>query len=113
MVILASRKVTKPRRNQLTPYDCAGRQARGRLEQPSGVALEENQWNVAATFFTKALEQDREVPRRDFSCAARFNAGDIAGAKGDLYPALESRPDQPEFVALREEIARAERASPR
>ena len=45
------------------------------------LALEENEWNLAATFFAKALEQDREVRRRDFFLRAPASTPAISQAQ--------------------------------
>ena len=71
------------------------------------LALEESEWNLAAKFFAKALEQDPQSAKTHFLAArARLNAGDLKGAATEIDRALELRPDQPEFLTIRGEIER-------
>jgi len=72
------------------------------------LALEENQWQLAAGFLRRALERDPVSAKTRFLLArALLNDGDVSGAEAEVTEALRLRPGQPEFLALKEEVERA------
>jgi len=72
------------------------------------LALQEERWELAAKFFSKALQQDpREAKTYYLLGQAYFNARDLDKASVALMQALKLRPAQAEFLALREKIEHA------
>jgi Flp pilus assembly protein TadD len=72
------------------------------------LALQEKRWELAARFFTKAVEQDsREAKTYYLLAEAYFNANNFHSAREALSEAIKLKPHQPEFIALREQIRQA------
>jgi tetratricopeptide repeat protein len=72
------------------------------------VALQEERWNLAAQFFTKAVQQDpRDAKTYYLIAQAHFKAGDFRNASLAITQAIKLNPTQPQFHALSEEIQRA------
>ncbi|MEY2527741.1 MAG: hypothetical protein QOE73_2512 [Verrucomicrobiota bacterium] len=69
------------------------------------LALQEKRWDLAAKFFTKALQQDaREAKTYYLLAQAYFNGRDFHDARLALEQAIKLKPGQPEFLALSEKI---------
>jgi tetratricopeptide (TPR) repeat protein len=80
---------------------------KGALNNLGVLALTEEQWSLAADFFARALEQDpRDAKVHYLLAQALFRSGNLEGAHNEIVKALELKPDQPEFTALRDEILR-------
>ena len=78
------------------------------------LALQEERWELAAKFFSKALQQDpREAKTHYLLAQACFNAGNRHDAIIALARALQLRPAQPEFLALKDKIENANSNTPR
>ncbi len=76
------------------------------------LALEESQWQLAAGFLRKALERDPASAKTRFLLArALLNGGDLPGSEVEITEALRLRPAQPEFLALKDEVERAQMSS--
>jgi Tetratricopeptide repeat len=76
------------------------------------VALQENQWTIAANLFRKALEQDPNEAKTYYLLAqADFNGGDLRAAGTAIGAALNLDPSQPDFCDLRDRIEKARTAS--
>ena len=71
------------------------------------LALEEKRWNLAATFFAKALAQNPRDPKTHYLLArACLNGGDARIARDEIGRALDLQPAQPQFIVLQQEIDR-------
>jgi tetratricopeptide (TPR) repeat protein len=76
------------------------------------LALQQNQWRLAANLFSKALEQDPNEAKTYYLLAqADFNAGDIRAACAAITSALRLDPSRPDFCDLRDRIEQARAAS--
>ncbi len=76
------------------------------------LALQENQWTVAANLFRKALEQDPYEAKTYYLLAqADFNGGDLRAACAAIGTALKLDPSRPDFCDLRDRIEQARTAS--
>ena len=76
------------------------------------LALQENQWELAANLFRKALEQDANEAKTYYLLAqADFNGGDIRAACEAIGAALKLDPSRPDFCDLRDRIEQARTAS--
>jgi Flp pilus assembly protein TadD len=72
------------------------------------LALEEGRGQLAAGFFTKALEQDtRDAKTYYLLSRAHLNAGDPENARNEIEQAIKLDPARPEFLALREELTKS------
>jgi len=70
------------------------------------LALNERRWQLAAKFFAGALKVSPNDPKTHFLLArANFELGRYAEANEQLASALRAKPDQPEFIALREKLS--------
>ena len=79
---------------------------KGALNNLGVLELEAGQWQKAARFFTQALEQEPANAKTHYLLArAAAGAGDAETARAEITRALEINPTQPEFVALRDELA--------
>jgi tetratricopeptide (TPR) repeat protein len=71
------------------------------------LALQEKRWEVAAVFFSKALEQDAGNAKSYYLLAeAHFNSGDLPHARNEAAQALKLNPNQSDFRDLLERIER-------
>ena len=71
------------------------------------LALREKRWDLAAKFFSKALEQDSRNAKTHYLLAeAHFNNGDFPNARNEVAQALRLNPDQADFRSLSERIER-------
>jgi lipoprotein NlpI len=69
------------------------------------LAMDESRWKLAAAFLKKSIGIDPDDPKTHYLLAkALLQLDDIAGANDEIDRALELKPDQPEFQALRQEI---------
>ncbi len=69
------------------------------------IALEEQNWEVAERFLLHALPGSSDPAKVWYLLArSRLGAGDLPGATDAIRRALQARPDQPQFLALRAEI---------
>jgi Tfp pilus assembly protein PilF len=74
------------------------------------LALREKRWDLAAKFFSKALEQDSRNGKTYYLLAeAHFNSGDLPRARNEVAQALQLNPDQSDFRSLSERIERTNR----
>ena len=70
------------------------------------LAIEEKRWALAEAFLTRALEIDADNAKTFYLLAeARFQTHNRAGASAAIEHAVRLRPDQPRFLALRDQIA--------
>jgi hypothetical protein len=78
----------------------------GTLNNLGVLALEEERWDVAERFLAIASEAEPEAAKTHYLLArARFEKGDLAGARAALEKALALRSGQKEFLELRDKIA--------
>jgi Tfp pilus assembly protein PilF len=71
------------------------------------LALQEKRWDLAAKFFSKALEQDRRNAKTYYLLAeAHFNSGDLPNATAEIAQAMNLNPVQADFRDLFERIER-------
>ncbi len=78
----------------------------GTLNNLGFLALEEKRWPLAEQFFTTSLETEPEDAKTYYRLAlARFEKGDRAGAQAAIEQALKRRPQQKEFLELRDKLA--------
>jgi tetratricopeptide (TPR) repeat protein len=71
------------------------------------LALQEKRWDIAARFFSKALEQDASNAKSYYLLAeAHFNGGDLPHATTEVVQALKLNPNQSDFRDLFERIER-------
>ena len=69
------------------------------------LALDAEQWQLAASFFVKALEHAPMTAKTHYLLAkARLGTGDTASARKEVETALQLAPNQNELLLLREEI---------
>ncbi len=69
------------------------------------LALGENRWNLAATFFAKALEQNPRDAKTYFLLAnAHFKEGHFETARREIIQAIKLDPTRPEFAALKQQL---------
>jgi tetratricopeptide (TPR) repeat protein len=74
------------------------------------IALQGSQWQLAEKFFSKALEQNPHDAKTCYLLAqAHLKVGDIRNASTAIAEAIKLNPNQPEFIALRDEIEKADR----
>jgi Tfp pilus assembly protein PilF len=72
------------------------------------LALEEKRWNRAADFLTKALREDpRDAKTHYLLARAQLKRGDTDAARAEIETALQLKPREPEFLAVRAEISKA------
>lgn len=75
------------------------------------LALEEKRWPLAEQFLLASLEAEIEQPKTHYLLArVYFESGRLDAARASLAKALRIRPNQKEFLTLREKIAAAEKA---
>jgi hypothetical protein len=80
----------------------------GTLNNLGVLALEETRWDVAEKFLAIASGAEPEAAKTHYLLArARFEKGDLAGARAALEKALALRAEQKEFLELRDKIAAA------
>ncbi len=78
----------------------------GTLNNLGVLAMEEKRWPLAEKFFLGALGTEPDDPKTHYLLArVRFENGDRAGAQTALEKALRSRPNQKEFLELRDKLA--------
>lgn len=81
----------------------------GTLNNLGVLALDEKRWELAEKFFAAAIAAEPEVAKTHYQLArARFEKGDLAGARTALDTALRMRPQQREFLELREKLIEAQ-----
>ncbi|HEY2714354.1 MAG TPA: tetratricopeptide repeat protein [Chthoniobacterales bacterium] len=74
------------------------------------VALNEGHWRLAGEFFSRALEQSPKDAKMHYLLAsAEFASGDLLAASNAISTARKLDPARPEFAALQDRIAHAER----
>jgi tetratricopeptide (TPR) repeat protein len=72
------------------------------------LALQEERWDVAVSFFQRALLQNPGNAKTFYLLAqAHFNAGDFDNAKAEITQALKLNPKPPEFRDLQSKIEAA------
>ena len=80
----------------------------GTLNNFGLLALDEKRWDVAEMFLAAAVRAEPDSAKTHYRLArARYEKGDLAGARASLDKALELRPDQKEFLELRDKLAAA------
>lgn len=73
------------------------------------MALEEERWPLAQKFFQQSLEMNPGDAKTNFLLAsAALKNGDLGTARRAIDLALAGRPEQPEFLELRDEIGKRE-----
>jgi len=79
----------------------------GTLNNLGVLAMEEKRWKLAATFFTGALESEPDDAKTHY-LLARVYAEDnqLEAARAEVETALRLRPNQKQFLELREKLAR-------
>ena len=78
----------------------------GTLNNLGVLALDEKRWDLAEKFLAAAVAAEPEAAKTHYLLArARFEKGDIAGARTALDTALGMRPKQREFLELRDKLA--------
>ena len=78
----------------------------GTLNNLGVLALDEKRWDLAEKFLSAAIAAEPEAAKTHYLLArARFEAGDITGARTALDTALGMRPNQREFLELRDKLA--------
>ena len=76
------------------------------------LCLENHLPDCAASLFRQALEiAPRDAKTRYLLARAELQQGNLAAADSEIALALEANPTQPEFLSLRDEIARARAAA--
>jgi len=77
----------------------------GTLNNLGVLALEEKRWALAERFFLGSLETEPEDAKTHYLLArARYENGDLAGARTALDKALHARPRQREFLELQDKL---------
>ena len=80
-------------------------QHKGTLNNVGLIALEEQRWEEAISYFERALAIPPETPKTHFLLArALAGAGDTERALAEVNAALRLKSDQPEFLELRERL---------
>ena len=80
---------------------------KGALNNLGVIALDEERWHDAESFFIAALKQEPGNAKSHYLLAkAHLKQGDITAARMEIEAALTLKPDQPEFAELRETIRR-------
>ena len=75
------------------------------------LAMEEKRWPLAEQFLLASLEAETAQPKTHYLLArVYFESGRFDAARASLEKALRIRPNQKEFLSLREKIAASERA---
>jgi tetratricopeptide (TPR) repeat protein len=78
----------------------------GTLNNLGVLAMEEKRWDVAGKFFTAALQAEPEDAKTHYLLArVHFEDGQPEAARAELEIALRIRPNQREFLALRDQLA--------
>ena len=78
----------------------------GTLNNLGVLALEEKRWDVAEKFLAASSAAEPEAAKTHYLLArARFEKGDRAGARTALDKALALRPEQKEFLELRDKLS--------
>jgi Flp pilus assembly protein TadD len=71
------------------------------------LALEEGRGQLAAAFFTKALQQNtRDAKTYYLLSRAHLDSGDSENARNEIEQAIRLDPSRPEFLALRDELTK-------
>jgi hypothetical protein len=79
---------------------------KGTLNNLGVIALEAHDLAAARLYFQHALAQDRHSAKTHFLLAKTADAaGDLVTAENEIAQALEIAPTQPEFLALKKELA--------
>ena len=76
----------------------------GTLNNLGVLALDEKRWDLAEKFLSASIAGDPAAKTHYLLARARFEKGDIAGARTALDTALGMRPKQREFLELRDRI---------
>jgi tetratricopeptide (TPR) repeat protein len=78
----------------------------GSLNNLGVLAMEEKRWDLAGKFFTASLEAEPDDAKAHYLLArTRFELGDLSGAHEELEKALHARPNQKEFLELKDKLA--------
>ncbi|MBC7852085.1 MAG: tetratricopeptide repeat protein [Pirellulaceae bacterium] len=81
----------------------------GTLNNLGVLALEEERWPIAQRFFEQSLaDQPRDAKTNYLLAKAALENGDLETASAAIAIALAGRPEQPEFLELRDEIEQKE-----
>jgi TolA-binding protein len=82
-------------------------QHKGAFNNLGVIALDANQFNEAENWFRRAEDVDPRNPKTHFLLArALFAKNDRDAAQKEINVAIQLKPDQPEFTALKEQIER-------
>lgn len=69
------------------------------------IALQDEHWNLAASYFQAALRAEPKSAKAHYLLAkAKAKSGDLAGALAAIESAITLRPQQKEFLVLQEEL---------
>jgi len=78
---------------------------KGALNNLGVLALEERQWETAINFFQASIQADPADAKAHYLLARAFaGIGETAAARVEIERALELKPDQPDFLALKNEL---------